>query len=205
MKKVKVLVIIREILIGILSYFVSLIVVILVIGNLPSLNYVDPKTGDLVINSLGALLILFIPLIFTILCIIFFRKLLKSKENKSSRISSTGSSPCYSLSHKESANDAYQQNLEKETVPRLKNNILTSEKSLKSKEEETNPLHTIKAMEDWFETNYKFVSEKELDEAIADGHTEIWDLAEYFGVTEDFMRKAVCWYTYGNLATELYF
>lgn len=156
MKKVKVLVIIREILIGILSYFVSLIVVILVIGNLPSLNYVDPKTGDLVINSLGALLILFIPLIFTILCIIFFRKLLKSKENKSSRISSTGSSPCYSLSHKESANDAYQQNLEKETVPRLKNNILTSEKSLKSKEEETNPLHTIKAMEDWFETNYKF-------------------------------------------------
>ena len=30
-------------------------------------------------------------------------------------------------------------------------------------------------------------------------------IAEYFGVTEDFMRKAVCWYTYGNLATELYF
>ena len=30
-------------------------------------------------------------------------------------------------------------------------------------------------------------------------------LAEYFGVTEDFRRKAVCWYTYGNLAAELYF
>lgn len=44
-----------------------------------------------------------------------------------------------------------------------------------------------------------------LDEAVADGHTEIWDLAEQFGVTEEFMRKAVCWYTYGNLATELYF
>ena len=26
-----------------------------------------------------------------------------------------------------------------------------------------------------------------------------------FGVTEEFMRKAVCWYTHGNLATELYF
>ena len=39
----------------------------------------------------------------------------------------------------------------------------------------------------------------------SDGHTEMWDLADYFHVTEDFMRKAVCWYTYGNLATELYF
>jgi hypothetical protein len=45
----------------------------------------------------------------------------------------------------------------------------------------------------------------DLDEAVAEGHTEIWDLAEYFGVTEDFMRKVVCWYTHGNLATELYF
>ena len=45
----------------------------------------------------------------------------------------------------------------------------------------------------------------ELDAARADGHTELWELAEYFGVTEDFMRKAVCWYTHGNLATELYF
>ena len=45
----------------------------------------------------------------------------------------------------------------------------------------------------------------ELDEAVAAGHTEMWDLADYFGLTEDLMRKAVCWYTYGNLATELYF
>ncbi len=45
----------------------------------------------------------------------------------------------------------------------------------------------------------------ELDEAIADGHTEIWDLAEHFGVTEDFIRKAVCYYVHGNMATELYF
>lgn len=45
----------------------------------------------------------------------------------------------------------------------------------------------------------------DLDMAIDDGHTEIWDLAEYFGVTEDFMRKAVCWYTHGNLAVDTYF
>ena len=44
-----------------------------------------------------------------------------------------------------------------------------------------------------------------LDQAVADGCTELWDLAEHFGVPEDFMRKAVCWYVHGNLATELYF
>ena len=49
------------------------------------------------------------------------------------------------------------------------------------------------------------ISEEELDDAVAQGCTELWELAEHFGVTEDFMRKAVCWYTYGNLDTELYF
>ena len=49
------------------------------------------------------------------------------------------------------------------------------------------------------------ITEEELDEAVANGHTEIWDLADYFDVTEDFMRKVVCFYTYGNLAKELYF
>ena len=44
-----------------------------------------------------------------------------------------------------------------------------------------------------------------LDEAVAEGHTELWDLADHFHVTEDFVKKAVCWYTYGNLSTELYF
>ena len=44
-----------------------------------------------------------------------------------------------------------------------------------------------------------------LDDAIAHGCTEIWDLAEHFGVTEDFMRKAVCYYVHGNIAAELYF
>ena len=52
---------------------------------------------------------------------------------------------------------------------------------------------------------YELVPVSELDEAIAKGYTEIWDLAEYFGVTEDFMRKAVCWYTHGNLDIDLYF
>jgi len=45
----------------------------------------------------------------------------------------------------------------------------------------------------------------ELDQAVADGYTEMWQLAEHFGVTEPFMRKAVCLYTHGNLAAELYF
>lgn len=49
------------------------------------------------------------------------------------------------------------------------------------------------------------LSAKDLDEAVSNGYTEMWDLADYFGVTEDFMKKAVCWYTHGNLATELYF
>lgn len=44
-----------------------------------------------------------------------------------------------------------------------------------------------------------------LDDAIASGCTELWELAEHFGVTEEFMKKAVCYYVHGNLATELYF
>lgn len=51
----------------------------------------------------------------------------------------------------------------------------------------------------------KLITSQALDEAVADGYTELWDLAEYFGVTEELMRKAVCLYTHGNLATELYF
>lgn len=44
----------------------------------------------------------------------------------------------------------------------------------------------------------------ELHNAIAEGHTEPWDLADYFGVTEDFIKKAICWYKYGNLAVDAY-
>ena len=46
---------------------------------------------------------------------------------------------------------------------------------------------------------------EDLDLAVANGCTEIWELAEHFGVTEQFMRKTVCYYVHGNLATELYF
>lgn len=45
----------------------------------------------------------------------------------------------------------------------------------------------------------------DLDEAVANGCTELWELAERFGVTEDLIKKAVCYYVHGNLATELYF
>lgn len=46
---------------------------------------------------------------------------------------------------------------------------------------------------------------EELDDAIAEGCTEVWELAERFQVTEDFIRKAVCLYVHGNVAEELYF
>lgn len=46
---------------------------------------------------------------------------------------------------------------------------------------------------------------EDLDEALGDGCTEIWELAERFGVTEDFMKKAICYYSHGNVAAELYF
>ena len=44
-----------------------------------------------------------------------------------------------------------------------------------------------------------------LDEAIAAGRTELWDLADCFGVDEAFIKKALSWYVHGNLASELYF
>ncbi len=51
----------------------------------------------------------------------------------------------------------------------------------------------------------RLVPVQALDDAVADGCTELWALAERFGVTESFMRKAVCYYVHGNLATTLYF
>lgn len=44
-----------------------------------------------------------------------------------------------------------------------------------------------------------------LDDAVADGCTEVCELAERFQVTEEFVRKAVCWYVHGNMASELHF
>lgn len=51
----------------------------------------------------------------------------------------------------------------------------------------------------------KLIPKDELDVAVSNGLTEPWQLADYFNVTEDFMKKAMCLYTHGNLATDLYF
>lgn len=51
----------------------------------------------------------------------------------------------------------------------------------------------------------QIISVEDLDTAIAAGYTEVWQLAEYFSVTEQFMRKAICLYVHGNVASELYF
>lgn len=51
----------------------------------------------------------------------------------------------------------------------------------------------------------RLIPVRALDDAISAGCTTLWELAEHFGVTEAFMRKAVCLYTHGNLAAELYF
>lgn len=51
----------------------------------------------------------------------------------------------------------------------------------------------------------RVIPRRDFDAAIAEGHTELWDLADHFSVTEDFMRKAVCLYVHGNLAADLYF
>ena len=48
------------------------------------------------------------------------------------------------------------------------------------------------------------IPEPDLKEAVSLGYTEIWELAEYFGVTEAFMRKAICLYKHGNLAVEAF-
>lgn len=49
------------------------------------------------------------------------------------------------------------------------------------------------------------ISVDDLDEAVAQGCTELWELADRFGVTEEFIKKAVCYYVHGNVASELYF
>lgn len=51
---------------------------------------------------------------------------------------------------------------------------------------------------------HTLIPQSELALALASGRSEPWDLAEYFGVTEDFMRKALCLYLNGNLAVEYY-
>ncbi|WP_298069690.1 ImmA/IrrE family metallo-endopeptidase [uncultured Mailhella sp.] len=50
----------------------------------------------------------------------------------------------------------------------------------------------------------KLIPKDELETAIVDGRTELWELAELFGVTESFMLKALCWYRNGNLAVDIF-
>jgi len=51
----------------------------------------------------------------------------------------------------------------------------------------------------------ELVPKDELDRAAEKGYHEVYELAEYFNVTEEFMQKAICWYTHGNLAVECYY
>ena len=44
------------------------------------------------------------------------------------------------------------------------------------------------------------IPKEELETCFAQGITELWDLAEYFNVTEDFMRMAVDYYREQELA-----
>lgn len=43
------------------------------------------------------------------------------------------------------------------------------------------------------------ISREALEDAVKNGHIELWDLAEEFGVTEELMRKAISWYENGSL------
>ena len=45
----------------------------------------------------------------------------------------------------------------------------------------------------------------DLMRAVADGITELWDLAELFCVPLPFMQKAICYYKYGHLNTKVCF
>ena len=51
----------------------------------------------------------------------------------------------------------------------------------------------------------QLVPARELDDAVAQGCTDLYSLAEHFDVTVPFMEKAVNLYTNGNLSTGLYF
>lgn len=50
----------------------------------------------------------------------------------------------------------------------------------------------------------KLIPKEELYDKILSGCTDIWELAEHFNVTEDFLRKALCFYIHGNLAVDSY-
>ena len=41
----------------------------------------------------------------------------------------------------------------------------------------------------------RYLPFNELNRAVMNGYTEIWDLADYFDVSEDFIKKAIKYYT----------
>ena len=51
----------------------------------------------------------------------------------------------------------------------------------------------------------QLIPQEQLLEAVDAGITEVWDLAELFDVTIQFMYKAMCYYKHGHLNTELCF
>ena len=51
----------------------------------------------------------------------------------------------------------------------------------------------------------QLIPQEKLTQAVDAGITEIWDLAELFDVTIQFMQKAICFYKHGYLNTEMYF
>lgn len=51
----------------------------------------------------------------------------------------------------------------------------------------------------------KLVPEEDLRRAVKAGYCDLWELADYFTVTEDFIKKAICLYEHGSLAVEQYF
>lgn len=48
----------------------------------------------------------------------------------------------------------------------------------------------------------QLISRADLEEAIQMGYTEVWQLADHFCVTYEFMYKTMWWYSHGNMAVE---
>ena len=51
----------------------------------------------------------------------------------------------------------------------------------------------------------EMIGEEALNEAVSAGNTEVWQLADYFNVSEEMMKKAICLYKFGNLDVDRYF
>ena len=172
----------KLIIVGVISFCLFLFVTGMCINGVPNATQINPETGENVVVGIWGAVYVLVPAVLTALCTLLTYKKLKTKENKSKSTdyfpkgyssqyqqSSNTQHPVYpspsmvpspsdSLSAKETANTDFHQNLKKEIVPSSKNGLSSSQKEnlSKSKEKETNPLLTIKALEDWFETNYKF-------------------------------------------------